>query len=292
MAIAHDPDVRTVETPHGLVRVCDTGGSGTPLLLIHALLVDGDVYSKLVPLLVAQGHRCLIPEMPLGAHEIALNADADLTPSGLAQLLVEVLDALEVDRVDLVGVDTGGALSQLLMANHRERVGRVILTACDAYEVFPPRIFRVLMAPMRAPGGLWMSAQLVKLRWVRRLTTPRPVTHAGVDDATVKRWTTPMLQKGVRHDLRKVIRGMHSRYTLAAAEANKDFPNPVLIAWGDDDRFFPHRLAERLAVELPHAELTTLVDCAAFAAIDQPEELARLIHAHCPSDKVTAAPAI
>jgi pimeloyl-ACP methyl ester carboxylesterase len=280
MAVAHDPDVRTVETPHGSVRVCDTGGPGTPLLLIHALLVDGDLYSELVPLLVAQGHRCLIPEMPLGAHEVPLNPDADLTPPGLAELLVEILDALEVELVDLVGVDTGGALSQLLMAHHRERVGRVVLTACDAYEVFPPRIFRVLLAPLRAPGGLWMSAQLGKLRWVRGLTTPRPVTHSEVSDATVKRWTTPMLTTGVRHDLRKVIRGMHSRYTLAAAEANKDFPNPVLIAWGDDDRLFPYRLAERLAADLPHATLTTLTDCAAFAALDQPAELARLIHDH------------
>ena len=280
MAVARDPDVRTIETPYGSVRVCDTGGSGTPLLLIHALLVDGDLYSELVPLLTAQGHRCLIPEMPLGAHEIALHPDADLTPPGLARLLVEVLDALGVERVDLVGVDTGGALSQLLMAHHRERVGRVILTACDAYDAFPPRIFRVLMMPMRAPGGLWMSAQLSRLRWVRSLTTPRPVTHSVVDDALVKRWATPMLTKGIRHDLRKVLRGMHSRYTLAAAEANRNFPNPVLIAWGDDDRLFPRRLAERLAIDLPQATLTTLTDCAAFAALDQPAELARLIHHH------------
>lgn len=280
MAIAPAADVTTVETRHGNVRIRDTGGEGTPLLLIHALLVDGDVYSPLVPRLTAKGHRCLIPEMPLGAHEIPLNADADLTPTGLAQLLVEVLDALGVERVHLVGVDTGGALSQLLMAEHRERVDRVVLTACDAYEVFPPRIFRVLLAPLRAPGALWMSAQLTRLAFVRGLTTPRPVTHSDVADATVKRWTIPMRTRGVRHDLRKVIAGMHSRHTLAAAEANKDFPNPVLIAWGDDDRIFPHRLAVRLAADLPHSRLTTLTDCAAFAALDQPAELARLIHDH------------
>jgi pimeloyl-ACP methyl ester carboxylesterase len=280
MAVANDPDVRTVETPHGPVRVCDTGGPGTPLLLIHALLVDGDLYSELVPLLIAQGRRCLVPELPLGAHELPLNPDADLTPSGLAQLLVEVLDALGVERVDLVGVDTGGALSQLLMADHRERVGRVILTACDAYDAFPPRMFRVPVALLAAPGGLWISAQFARVRWVRGLTTPRPVTHSTVANETAKRWTAPLLTKGVRHDLRKVLRGMNSRYTLAAAEANKDFPRPVLIAWGDDDRLFPRRLAERLATDLPHAELTTLNDCSAFAALDQPAELARLIHHH------------
>ncbi len=271
---------RTVDTPHGPVRVRDTGGPGTPLLLIHALLVNGELYSKLIPLLTAQGHRCLVPELPLGAHPLAMNPDADLTPAGLAQLIVEVLDALEVERVDLVGVDTGGALSQLLMAHHRERVGKVILTGCDAYEAFPPRSFKFLVAPLKVPGMIWLTAQGARLRPMRKLGTPRPVTHAGVDDAVLRRWTAPLHRRAIRRDLRKVLVGIHPRYTLAAAEANKDFPRPVLIAWGDDDRLFPRRLAERLAADLPHARLTTLEDCAAFAALDQPERLAGLIHEH------------
>src|SRR5947209_4098378 len=126
-----DPDrhqVRTVETPHGPVQIRDTGGTGTPLLLVHAALVNGELYSTLVPLLVARGHRCVIPELPLGAHPLPMRHDADLTPVGLARLIVEVLDGLGIAKVDLVGVDTGGALSQLLMAHHRERVGKVVLT--------------------------------------------------------------------------------------------------------------------------------------------------------------------
>jgi pimeloyl-ACP methyl ester carboxylesterase len=73
---------------------------------------------------------------------------------------------------------------------------------------------------------------------------------------------------------------MHPRHTLAAAEANRDFPRPVLIAWGDDDRLFRRRLAERLAADLPQARLVTIADCAAFAAVDQPQHLATLIHQH------------
>ncbi|HTF54664.1 MAG TPA: alpha/beta fold hydrolase [Pseudonocardia sp.] len=76
---------------------------------------------------------------------------------------------------------------------------------------------------------------------------------------------------------RAVLRGMSGAVTLAAAEANRDFPRPVLIAWGEDDRLFPRRLGERLAADLPHARLVDLPDCAAFAALDQPERLAELI---------------
>jgi pimeloyl-ACP methyl ester carboxylesterase len=279
--------IRTVETRQGTVQVRDTGSasagsaeSGTPLLLLHALLVNGEFYSRLVPLLTAQGHRCIVPELPLGSHPLPMNADADLTPTGLAQLIVDVLDALNIAKVDLVGVDTGGALSQLLMAWHRDRVGRVVLTGCDAYESFPPRSFKFLVAPLKLPGALFMTAQGARLRVMRKLGTVRPLTHAKVDDAIVKSWTRPLLTRGIRRDLRKVLVGIKARYTLDAAAANADFPNPVLLAWGDDDRLFSRKLAERLVADLPQARLTTLEDCAAFAALDQPERLAALIHEH------------
>lgn len=280
MAVPPGPDVITVETPHGSVRVRDTGGDGPPVLLVHALLVDGDLYATLVPRLVARGRRCIVPDLPLGAHGLALRPDADLTPPGLATLLVEVLDALGLGSVDVVGVDTGGALTQLLMARHRDRVGRVVLTACDAYEAFPPRSLGPLVAPLRWRGGVWALAQAARLRPARRLGVVRPVTHAGTDDATLRRWTEPLRDADIRRDVRKVVAGVHRRHTLAAAEANRDFPRPVLVAWGDDARIFPRRLGERLAADLPEARLVTLPDCAAFAALDQPDLLAELAHDH------------
>jgi pimeloyl-ACP methyl ester carboxylesterase len=158
MAIVEGPDVRRVSTSYGEVRVRDTGGDGPPVLLVHSLLFDPDLYRDLAPLLHRAGLRCVVPELPLGGHGVPLRADADLSPTGLAGLLVEVLDGLGLDRVDVVGVDTGGALVQLLMADHRTRVDRVVLTGCDAYEEFPPttplaRLFPAAVLAGAARGG-------------------------------------------------------------------------------------------------------------------------------------------
>ncbi len=155
-----------------------------------------------------------------------MNADADLTPTGLAQLIVDVLDALNVDKVDLVGVDTGGALSQLLMAWHRDRVGRVVLTGCDAYESFPPRSFKFLVAPLKLPGALFMTAQGARLRVMRKLGTVRPLTHAKVDDAIVKSWTRPLLTRGIRRDLRKVLRRHQGALHARRRRRKRRFPEP------------------------------------------------------------------
>lgn len=281
MAILDSPDVRTVSTTFGRVRVRDTGGTGHPLLLIHSFLADPDLYASLAPLLTARGYRCVIPQLPLGAHAIPMRGGADLTPPGLARLIVEVLHALGLERVTAVGVDTGGALAQLLMARHRDRVGAVILTACDAYEEFPPRsLVGWMFRPLFLPGALRALASGARLASVRRMLIQPAVTRRGVDDETLLRWTRPLRDPAVRRDTSAVLRGIDSRHTLAAAEANRDYPHPVLIAWGDDDRLFRRRLAERLARDLPHARLVTLADCAAFAAIDQPEKLAALIDEH------------
>ena len=281
MAVLDGPDTRDVPTPHGTVRVRDTGGAGEPVLLVHSLLTDPDLYATVTPLLTAAGHRCLVPELPLGAHGTPLHPGADLSPPGLARLLVEVLDALDVERAHVVGVDTGGALAQLLMAEHRDRVGTVVLTACDAYEHFPPRtLLGWAFRPLLWPGMPWLASVLLRAAPCRRLLVLRPVTHRGVDDATLVRWTTPLRQRAVRRDLRAAWRGVHARHTLEAAEANRDFPRPVLVAWGDDDRLFPRHLGERLVRDLPRAELRTLPDCAAFAALDQPQLLAELVDEH------------
>ena len=281
MAVVESPEIVVVRTPHGRVRVLDTGGDGPPVLLVHSLLVDPDLYSAVVPALRTAGWRCVVPELPLGAHALPLDDGADVTPAGLARLLVEVLDALGLPRVHVVGVDTGGALTQLLMAHHRDRVGSVVLTGCDAYEHFPPRsLLGWVLRPLFWPGVLTGASQILRLARARRLLAMRPVTHRGVDDAMLLRWTTPLRDTRVRRDVRAAVRAMHPRHTLRAAELNRDFPRPVLIAWGDDDRLFRRHLGERLARDLPHSRLVTLPDCAAFAAVDQPEALASLIDEH------------
>ena len=284
MAVALTGDVTIVETPHGRVRVRDTGGDGRPVLLLHGLLVDGGFYATLVPLLRDRGYRCIVPDLPLGAHSPALLADADVSPAGVAALVAEVLDALEVPTADVVGVDTGGAITQILMAHHRTHVGRVVLTACDAYDAFPPPMLAPLLP--RRKAALRAVATLARLRVVRRLALPRTVTHAGVDDAVATAGRSPRATRACAGTCTSCWPTCAPDVTLAAAEANRDFPRPVLVAWGDDARLFPRRLGERLAAELPDARLVTIPDCAAFAALDQPERLAALVDEHLSADRV------
>src|ERR1700683_4410134 len=115
----------------GTIDYADTGGDGPVVGLLHGLLMDGSLWDGPVADLSAD-HRCVTPTLPLGAHRQPRGTEADLSLPGIARLVAEFLDRLDLHDVTLVGNDTGGALIQLLIGDGAARVGRVVLVSCEA----------------------------------------------------------------------------------------------------------------------------------------------------------------
>ena len=267
----------SVELSAGTLRYAERG-TGRPIVFVHGFLVDGALWDDVVAQL-AGSYRCIVPDLPLGSHRVAMKADADLSPPGLARLVADLIAALELDDVTLVGNDTGGAICQLVATRHPERLGRLVLTNCDAYENFLPPMFRYLQVAARLPGGLWPLAKTIGFNAVRRAPMGYGwLTKRRVDEALLDRWTEPIrTDPAVRRDAAKLLRGISKRYTIEAAERLGGFDRPALLAWGRDDRFFKPKYAERLAGAIPDSRLEWIDDSAAFVPIDQPARLAELI---------------
>jgi len=272
-----DHDVRLSS---GTIRYRDTG-SGPVLVFVHGLLVSGSLWGELTPLL-ADAFRCIVPDWPLGSHSLPMDPDADLTPGAVADLIAEFLAALDLREVTLVGNDSGGALCQLVVTRHPERVARLVLTTCDAFEIFPPPLFSYLKVVARVPGlTALLSASMAAFPSLRR--TPIAygrLTKRRLQDATLDAWTDPSRKvKGVRRDTIKFIRGMSSRWTKEAGEALRHFEKPSLVVWTPEDTSFPLSLGKRLAAALPNATLVEIPDAFVFVALDQPAALASHLRA-------------
>jgi pimeloyl-ACP methyl ester carboxylesterase len=269
---------REVELPQGTIRYRETG-EGDPIVFVHGVLVNGDLWRGVAPRLAAEGHRCIVPDLPLGAHELAMGADADLSPPGLAKLIVDFIAALGLHNPIVVGNDTGGALTQIAAANHADRLGPVVLTSCDAFQHFFPMMFKYLRPLSRIPDGLSVLARAARFKPVRRAPNAFGwLMHQDPPADVLAGWTEPLAtDAGVRRDAARVLKGINKRHTLAAAERLGSFDHPVLIAWAAADRVFPLADAQRLAQILPNARLVTIQDSYSFVPEDQPEELARLI---------------
>src|SRR5205807_123137 len=205
---------KDVRLPGGTVRYRERG-AGPTLLFVHGLLVNGALWRKVVPEL-ARDFRCIAPDWPLGSHTVPLGEGADRTPGGMAKLIADFMAELDLEDVTLVGNDSGGALSQLVVTRHPERVGRLVLTPCDAFDNFPPRMFRYLGWVAKMPGGIPMMVQTMRLRANRR--TPIAfgwLTKRRLPDAVSDHYVAPAIRdRRIREDARGFILGVDSADTL------------------------------------------------------------------------------
>ena len=204
---------------------------------------------------------------------------ADLSPPGLARMIAEFIERLELQDVTVVGNDTGGALCQILCATYPDLVDRLVLTNCDTFENFPPFPFPAIYAlGGHVPGLIAGLDQILRRRFLRRAGLAAvPVTMRPLPDELLAGWFAALRDPRIRADLKAVLRGISPKHTLAAAERLATYDRPTLIAWGTRDRLMRVRDAQRLADTLPRAQLELIDDARTYVQIDQPEKLAELL---------------
>lgn len=279
--------VHDVALPAGRVRVREVGPENGPtLLFVHGLLVDGRVWDGVVAEL-ADRYRCVVPDLPLGAHRTAMAADADLTPEGIATLLDGIVVALDLDDVTVVASDSGGAITQLWMAGGAPRLTRAVLTPCDCFDNFLPPGFSAYQLLARIPGAISVMLASTRLRAVRTLPIAfGGLTHRPIDDALAQSWlASARADAGVRRDLGAFLRGISGKRLAAATPRLASFDRPVLLPWAPEQAWFPIEHAQRLATILPDAEVVEIRGSGAFINLDRPAALAATIAAFVPTSE-------
>jgi pimeloyl-ACP methyl ester carboxylesterase len=261
----------------GTIRYRDEG-AGPVLFFVHGALVDGRLWDPVVERL-RDRFRCVVPDLPLGSHPVAMRPDADLSPTAVAGLIADVLERLDLHDVTLVGNDSGGALSQLLVTTRPERVGRLVLTDCDAFGDFPPKAFKPLIAAARVPGALRAMLAPMRSRRARRLPLAYGwLTKRPIPDAITEAWATRALDDaGVMADLRKFAGAIEPATLLDNTPKLAGFAKPVLLVWSREDKFFKVEHAHRLAAIFPDARVQELTDAYTFVSWDQPDRVAELL---------------
>jgi pimeloyl-ACP methyl ester carboxylesterase len=272
--------MREIELSAGTLEYEDTGGDSPTIVLLHGLMMDASLWDGPIADLRVD-HRCVAPTLPLGAHRRAMHADADLSLRGVARLVAEFLDRLDLSDVILVGNDTGGALVQLLTCDGDARVGRVVLVSCDAFDNFPPGLTgkTLVFTAKLSPRTFGLFMQQMRVRVIRRL----PIAFGWLTkrgDAATARWMKPvMTQPEIRRDAVRTLRSISAdaHLLLEAAECLPRFTNPALVVWASGDRVMPPEHGRRLAELLPQGQVVEIDDSYTLIPLDQPARLAQII---------------
>src|SRR3979409_1014201 len=144
------PAVRHVDTPSGRIGYVEVG-SGPVALSVQGSLRTNHTWRYQLGAL-SDFRRCIAVDLLAhGDTEIAALQDVSVTAN--AKMLKEVLGALHIDQVDLVGNDSGGGICQIFAALNSDRVRTLTLTNCDTHDNWPPEAFKPFVDMVKA-GGL------------------------------------------------------------------------------------------------------------------------------------------
>src|SRR5438132_3092402 len=129
---------RFAETPAGRIAYVEQG-RGPAAVFLHGVPLNGFHWRHVIDA-VGDLRRCIALDlMGLGYTEI--RPDQDVSFGAQARMLAEFCDALDLDRIDLVGNDSGGGIAQIFAAQHPERLRTLTLTNCDVHDNWPPKEF-------------------------------------------------------------------------------------------------------------------------------------------------------
>jgi pimeloyl-ACP methyl ester carboxylesterase len=247
LAIEH-----SLETPSGRIAYTEQG-RGPVALFVHGVLLNKHLWRHQIEHL-SDIRRCIAVDLLAhGDTEIGDNQDVSVTAN--AHMLREFVDALEIDRVDLVGNDSGSGIAQIFAALHPHRVRSLTLTNGDTHNNWPPEAFKPFLQ-MAAAGELkrTLNAMLADKSVYRSAQALGPAYEhpEQLTDETIERYLRPLVRDERRtENFRRFLAGLDNRHTLAIEADLKRLQSPTLIVWGTDDVYFDAKWADWLSRTIP-----------------------------------------
>lgn len=273
---------RSIQTPAGRIGYVEAG-SGPVALFVHGVLLNKHLWRRQLAGL-SDIRRCIAVDL-LAHGDTEIDPGQDVSVTANANMLREVLDALRMDKVDVVGNDSGGGVAQIFAAQNPDRVRSLILTNCDTHDNWPPEAFKPFLR-MAAGGGLrdTLNAMLSDKAIWRSPGALGPAYEQpeSVSDQDIETYLQPLVRTEQRTlDLQRFLAAFDHSHTVAVEPRLRQLQVPTLIVWGTDDVYFPVRWAHWLAETIPGAKPPVeLGDARIFFPEERAKQFNQLLRDH------------
>ncbi|TWX67053.1 alpha/beta fold hydrolase [Colwellia sp. C1TZA3] len=265
---------KEIELPAGTVvhipvtiRYIDAGQDfkGT-ILLMHGIPTWGYLYHAVIPLLVQAGYRVIAPDF-LGHGWSDRRDRFDRSFQVQARMIIALLDRLQLDAVDVVGHDTGGAVALILAIEHQTRVNRLVITNSVCYDRFDDDMLD-FGHPMR-----WNSRPIADL--------VEALEESLVAGLSNRQQLTPEFRSGIiapwaseegKLSLLRNASALNPNQTMALIDRHNSIRAPTMILWGVDDPWQKSEDGRQLSNEIPGALFKPLIGTSHWVPQDAPKE--------------------
>ena len=282
----------SVETPSGRISYA-SAGSGPVALFVHGVVLNKHLWRHQLTEL-SDIRRCIAVDL-LAHGDTEIEPDQDVSVTANAKMLKEVLDVLKIDKVDLIGNDSGGGIAQIFAALNPERVRTLTLTNCDTHDNWPPEAFKPFVDMVRA-GGLrdTLNAMLADRTIFRSAGALGPAYEQPetVTDEDIETYLLPLVRTEQRtRDLQRFVVAFDNKHTRLIEPQLRKLQAPTLIVWGTDDVYFPVKWAHWLAETIPGAKpAVELTGARIFFPEERADEFNQLLRDHLLAQQGDAVP--
>ena len=270
---------RTLATPSGEIAYTELG-TGPAALFVHGVGTSGVLWRPVIEELSGTS-RCIAVDLP--AHGASPARD-DMSPTALAEAVADLCRALDLGQVDLVGNDTGGAISQIFAARHPEMIRTLTLTNCECEGNFPPADFAPIVELARQGALAPLIAQLAAdpATWP---THPLSMAYDHPERIPEEAWRDYLEGTGATieraRDFERLIAALDPADIEAVGGQLRALQAPTLLVWGTADTNFAVKWAYHLRDLIPGAREVIEVDEAKlFFPEERPEDLVPHLHRH------------
>ena len=272
----------TVTTDHGEIAYVDVG-DGSPILFVHGVFLNGYLWRHVISRMRSE-RRCIAVDL-LGHGHTRMSDGLELSLGLQADMLASFCAELGLDRIDLVGNDSGGAIAQIFSVRDSRRIRTLTLTNCDAHDNIPPDAFKpaVQLAATRdlAPtvSLLLGDIELARSEAGFGSSYERPEL---LTEATVRAYLDPSFATAESgRAVERFVASADAKELLAIEADLKRLNVPTLIVWGTADVFFETRWAYWLKDNIPGAtDVVEVEGGKLFFPEERPDELVDALRAH------------
>lgn len=245
-------------------------GEGKPVVLLHGIPTWSFLWREVIPPL-ARSRRVIAPDF-LG-HGFSDRRDRfDRSLVSQTAMVLALLDELGLDRIDLVGHDTGGGVALIMAIEHLTRVRKLVLSNVVCYDSWPIAEMLELGDPrLRARP----AAELVGM--LREGIGPGVHRPERLTPEFVEGILAPYADEEGKLSLIRNAVSLNTNHTMALVDRHAEISAPTLLLWGAEDPWQTIADARRLEREIPNVELEPVEAASHWLQQDEPAGVAGAI---------------
>jgi pimeloyl-ACP methyl ester carboxylesterase len=268
---------RVLQLSHGTIHL-RTAGSGSPLLLLHGGGIDSAQLSwaeAIAPF--AEHYRVYAPDWP-GYGKSDPLAGEGYGIDRLVEVLAELIDALDLPQVSLIGISMGGGAALGYALTHPQRVAKLVLVdsyGLCAYAPFHRLSYWVTRLPLISRwtyGFMRRSRRLTG--WGMRALFAGPVPEAVVDESFAALQLANAGEPFISFQRSELL---PDRLNTCYAQRFSELTMPVLLLHGDEDTLVPLSAAQDAARQIPNVRLTVMAKTGHWPPRERPAQFNELV---------------